>query len=153
LDSSIEQGPFSVSSRVFVVGECDVRCDKDIVLYYYSRWDEDEGSNFAIVPNRNPLLNVHVRVDLRIFPDLTTVQIHLVIDARVAAYRYPFDHRVFSGFHLARIAGIIGSWIGTVRSWNIDSREASKRDTTLAPRIPSEWFEYGVAFWLLRIQS
>src|SRR5438552_18656548 len=108
LDSCIEQGPFSVSSRVFVIGECDVRCDKDIVLHYYSRWDEDEGSNFAIVSNRNPLLNVQVRVTLGIFPAPTTLQIYLGIDARVSYYSHPFTHRVFLGFHRTCIAGFMG---------------------------------------------
>ena len=58
---------------MFVVGECDVWRDEDIVLNDYSCWDEDEGPNLAIVPNRNALFDIHVRIYLRILPDRATV--------------------------------------------------------------------------------
>src|SRR6266516_7463973 len=51
------------------------------------------------------------------------------------------------------ISGSIGSWTCIVLSWYIDSRDASKRETTLAPSIPSEGFEKGVESCLLRMQS
>src|SRR5438552_11615114 len=49
LHSCLKEFPFTVGFRVFVVGECDVRSDEHVVFYSYSGWDEDEGSNFAVV--------------------------------------------------------------------------------------------------------
>src|SRR6266704_1290663 len=101
---------------MFVVGERDVWGNKHVVFYDYTCWDEDEGPNLTVVAYLDAFLDVHVRV-----------------------YLCVLDDGVFCWLHfLTGISGMNGNETCTVRSWNIDSLEASNRETTRAPSIPSE---------------
>ena len=81
LHTGLEKLPFSMRSGVFVIGERDVRRDEDVVFDDYSRWDEDEGSNLAVVSNCNALFDVYVGVDLGVLSDLAPVEVYLVVDS------------------------------------------------------------------------
>src|SRR6266550_3313207 len=116
----------------------DSDCDS-VVFYDYTCWDEDERPNLAIVAYLDAFLDVHVRVYLCVLAYLAAVEVYLVVDSRVASYLCIVDDGVFCWLHfLTGISGINGNETCTVRSWNIDSLEASNRETTRAPSIPSE---------------
>ena len=67
--------------RVFVVGECDARSDEHVVFYSYSGWDEDEGSNFAVVTYCDAFFKIDESVYLGVLSDRAAVEIYLVIYA------------------------------------------------------------------------
>ncbi len=62
-----------MSSRMFIVRECYAWGDEYVVLDNDSRGDEYKRTNLAIVSNRDTFLDVHVRVDLRVFSNLAFV--------------------------------------------------------------------------------
>ena len=65
--------------RVFVVGECNVRSDEHVVFYSYSGWDEDEGSNLAVVAYCDTFFKIDERVYLGVLSDRAAVEVYLVI--------------------------------------------------------------------------
>src|SRR5438093_5973839 len=81
LHSCLKEFPFTVGFRVFVVGECDVRSDEHVVFYSYSGWDEDEGSNFAVVAYCDAFFKIDESVYLGVLSDRAAVEIYLVIYA------------------------------------------------------------------------
>src|SRR2546422_3439258 len=102
LHSRAEQGPFTMSSRMFIVRERYVWSDEDIILNNDSGGDEYKWTNLAIVSYRYAFFDVHVRVDLCVLSNLASVQIYLIINPGVPAYDRFLDDGEFRTSHLFR---------------------------------------------------
>src|SRR6267143_3212493 len=116
LHKGLEKFPFSMRSRMFVICERHVRRDEHVVLNGYACRYEDEWANLAIIADRHSFLNVDVRVNLRVFSDIATVKVYLIVNTRPIADTGLFDYRVSRPSHLAKIFSSIGTSTGTVRS-------------------------------------
>lgn len=64
-----------MGSGVLVVSECDAGPDEHIVFNGYSRWDEDERSDLAVVAYLDSLFDVDECVYLGVFSDGAAVEV------------------------------------------------------------------------------
>ena len=117
LDTCLEKFPFTMNFGVLVVGECHTWSDEHVVLDSHTGWDENEGSDLAIVAYCHAFLDIDEGVDLGILADGAAVKVYLVKDSGGGRESRLFDNRVLRAFpHFAGISSARGIWTCTVRS-------------------------------------
>lgn len=116
-DSGSKQSPIPLGLRVLVVCEADVGTYEHVILDGDAGRDENERTDLAIISNSHALFDVHVGVDLGILPNLTSVEIHEVVNSGVLSNTGFLDNGKFWGFpHLTRTSSATGNCTWTVRS-------------------------------------
>jgi hypothetical protein len=67
-------------ARIPVVDKRHVMPDEDLILYGHALADEGVTRDLASAADARPLLNFDKRTDLRVIPDLTSIQIREIVN-------------------------------------------------------------------------